>query len=314
MQQLVGKMSHTTPNSLDGFYWRDQVYGEKTAFKIEDYINGFLVTQGIRKAYLIQNFSDLSIKSDGFSYFTRISNLKRIFPNLTSFTNNNYTFFSLKQLNLNDVDTNEKISNLLGYKSSCKFDDIDRTKTTYSFSIDAITNKSQTIDILTFVVPDMTTKSYAEELTKRIRESILNDPKLQSRILDVQLNVHVHDSIDSLKDKIANPQYTITEKDKDQIKGDLIFNIANPDMTEQIFKHIEFDNPVHRGLLLSFIATYKYTTLEPFFPIQSSGAYQEILEITKKHFTYVSELFKETSVRPTAPSCPSSNNMTAIAE
>ena len=33
----------------------------------------------------------------------------------------------------------------------------------------------------------------------------------------------------------------ITEKDKDQIKGDLIFNITNPDMTEQIFKHIEFD-------------------------------------------------------------------------
>jgi hypothetical protein len=265
-----------------------------TPEQLEDYMNGLLVTKGIRKAYLIQNYTNKH-------NFERILNLQKIFPNLKSFTLNKNTFISCKIITEADIIDNDHIADLLGYKSSCSFNDIDRTKTTYSFSIDATTNKQSTINILCFVVPDMTTKQYAEELTNRIRNTIMMDHKLGEIVMDINLTICTHNSIESLQDKIVDSSYQLTESDIEQIKGDLIFNIANQDSVEQISQCIEYENPIHRGILLSFIATYKYTTLEPLFPIQTSEHYQEILDITQKHFTYIAELFKKTAMKQAVP-------------
>ena len=56
----------------------------------------------------------------------------------------------------------------------------------------------------------------------------------------------------------------------------------NPSSIDKIIKALDYNNPVHRGIILSFIASHEFDTLKPFYPIQNSGYFEEINEIDEQ--------------------------------
>ena len=56
----------------------------------------------------------------------------------------------------------------------------------------------------------------------------------------------------------------------------------NPSSIDKIIKALDYNNPIHRGIILSFIASHEYDTLAPFYPIQNTGFFKEINDIDEK--------------------------------
>ena len=55
------------------------------------------------------------------------------------------------------------------------------------------------------------------------------------------------------------------------------------DVQFDIENNLDYNNPIHRGILIGLLTYSKYPTIEPFFPLQNYGEKDnEVTEQTKK--------------------------------
>ena len=238
--------------------------------KKEDYINALLVENKIREAYLIQNFESTTEIID-----VRIKQIQTIFPKLNLLQNNNYYFLSLKPLKLVDVDNDKKIARLLRFICDVEFKDLDRTKETTSYHINVYLEEEENpITIISYVCQTKRTIKDAEKLVDDIKKILIKE-KITSLVkLDVDVNIPVI----SLIPKLMNPKYKFTKNEIRELNN-IIFNIMNESSYRRILVEIDFNNLLHRGIMLSYIAEYEHDTLEAFYPLQSSGHMEEVYKI-----------------------------------
>lgn len=255
----------------------------------EDYINSLIVVEGIRKAYLIQNFSetDIEIKK-------RIENIQQVFSKLQLLTNQNYNYLSLKKLKKKQVDNNDKIAKMLHFDCGSSFDNINIDEEYIVYDIIVTLTNQQVIHLITYICQDDTTYENAKKLTNKIREVIFNHEYLKNIVEDVELDMQIISPLSSLVDKIANPKIRLNEGEIESIRN-VIYNIMNKENYDKIVDIIEYNNPIHRGFILSFIATFKFDPLTPLFPLQLSGYMEEIYDIENKRTELLVSLLKKTS-------------------
>lgn len=239
-----------------------------------DYINALLVVKGVRDAYLIQNFESTTDAVD-----ERIKKIQAQFPELKLLKNNNYYFLSLKPLKKEDVDDDTKIARLLRFSCDVDFKDLDRNKETITYSITVhIRGVSNPIPIITYICQTESTKRDAEQLKRDIHIALIKE---RVGVQHVKLHVEKNIPIRSLIPKLMKPSYKFTKREKDELEN-TIFNIMNEESAEGLIDAIDFNNSLHRGIMLAFIAQHEYDTLEPFFPLQTSGHMKEIQHIEKE--------------------------------
>lgn len=255
----------------------------------EDYINSLLVVKGIRKAYLIQNFSetDIEIKE-------RIENIQQVFPELQLLTEQNYNYLSLEKLTKKQVNNNDKIAKILHFECGSSFDTINRDEEYIVYNIIVTLNNQQVIHLITYICQDDTTYENAEQLTNKIREVIFNHEYLKNIVEDVKLDMKIISPLSLLVDKIVNPKIRLNEDEIERIR-EFIYNIMNEENYRKIVDIIEYNNPIHRGFILSFIATLEFDPLTPLFPIQLSGYMEEIYDLENKRTELLVSLLKKTS-------------------
>jgi hypothetical protein len=231
-----------------------------------DYINSLLVVKGVRDAYLIQNFESSTDAVD-----ERIQKIQEVFPQLKLLKNNNYYFLSLKSLNKADVDNDIKIAHLLRFSCDVDFKDLDRSKETVTYNIVVhIRGRKSPVTIITYICQTKSTMRDAQQLVSEIQK-VLPDDKV---VLDVDVNIPVI----SLVPKLMNPKYKFTKNEISELNN-IIFNIMNESSYDRILGEIDYNNLLHRGIMLSYIAEHEHDTLQPFYPLQSSGHMKEVYQI-----------------------------------
>ena len=255
----------------------------------EDYINSLIVIEGIRKAYLIQNFSETDIEIN-----KRIENIQQVFPKLQLLTDQNYNYLSLEKLTKKQVNNNDKISKLLHFECGSSFDTINRNEDYIVYDIIVTLKNKQITNLITYICQNNTTYENAQQLTDKIRKVIFDHNYLKNIVKDVELDMKIIQPLSSLIDKIANPKIRLNEEEIESIR-DVIYNIMNKENYDKIVDIIEYNNPIHRGFILSFIATLEFDPLTPLFPIQSSGYMEEIYDIENKRTELLVSLLKKTS-------------------
>tara|TARA_B100000795_G_scaffold268632_1_gene256013 strand:- start:74 stop:901 length:828 start_codon:yes stop_codon:yes gene_type:complete len=243
----------------------------------EEYINSFLVEKGIRKAYLIQNFETTTVTVDKL-----ICDIQTIFPTLKLFKQNNYYYLSIKQLKKEDVDNNVKIASLLRFDSDLDFDDLDREKDMIDYNVNVFLNDTnEPITIITYLCQTNSKKESAEKLVDDIIDILRSDINFKKLVLKVELQINVTVPIMSLVPKLMDNKYKFNDEEKKQL-DDIIFNTWNEISSSKIIENINYDNTLHRGVMLVYISEYKYSILEPLYPLQSSGYMEEIYKIENK--------------------------------
>lgn len=242
----------------------------------EDYINSSLVVNGVRDAYLIQNFESSTDEVD-----ERIRKIQEAFPQLKLLQSNNYYFLSLKSLNEVDVDNNTKIARLLRYSYDVDFKDLDRHQETVVYSINVLIHGTKSpITIISYICQTKSTLDDAYQLVSEIQEVLPHDK--------VTLDVDVNIPVISLIPKLMNPKYKFTENEISTLYA-VIYNIVESGC-DRIFGEIDFNNLLHRGIMLSYIAEHEHDTLEPFYPIQRSGRMEEVVEIKDQRSKLIEQI------------------------
>lgn len=256
-------------------------------FLLEDLMNVYLVENKIRDAYLIQSFS-----SDTSIIKKRIDIINSVNTNLNLLQYNNYYFLSLKKLSIDDVDDDEKIGKLLRFNCPTKFSDINRDieTITYKIIVKCIHND---IELITYVCQDNSKINEAIKLKDDIKKSLLSEDTFKKIIVDIELKIDVNTPINSVKELLYKRDYKMKPKDIELI-NDAIFNSFNENNYKKIINYINYDNLIHRGILLSILSEFNYNSLEPFYPLQLCSKHKEINENENKRIDFLVDIIKNT--------------------
>lgn len=259
----------------------------KSDFKLlgpEHYINSFLVTKNVRPAYLIQNFlqDDKHIKKD-------IKNILSVFPELQSFSYLENHFLSKNKLNVDDVDTHDKIGKLLRFDCPTKFNDLNRNIPYILYNITTIMKYKKRFILTCYICQNDSKTASAENLVKDINNAIQNDDNLKTIVKDVRLEITPVKPVLPIVNKLQNWDDIITEEDKYLIEN-VIYNLMQEHNSTKIINNIDYENPVHRGILLCYITEHEHDVMSPLYPLQSSGYMDEIFKIEDKKFELMKEI------------------------
>ena len=239
----------------------------------EDFINSFLIIKGVRDAYLLQNH-----KSTTYEIDNRINAIQTKFPELNLLKNNNYYYFSLKKLTLQDIETNEQISKILRFSCDVEFDNLNRNIETVTYNFNVYLQRiKDPINIITYICQTKNTIQDANKLLEDIKTALSSITTFEGAELNIKVNIPVI----SLIPKLIDISYVFTQ-DEIEALDDIIYNIMNFNNYNKIIGNINYYNPIHRGIVLAYISDFKHPVLEPLYPLNTSGYMEDINRIEDK--------------------------------
>ena len=280
----------------------DYLFGTSIEKKIKllgdgEYINCFLVEQGVRGGYLFQtiDYGEYDIESPISRQ--KLSLMNKFFPSLIQTPNRQGVLLSKKEFPLEAIEDDISLGKILGFPCDLlkvlqqkKADDI--STSVVQINIHFFNGKS--ISIISFKCTDIDTQiSQINDLVDRIRESI-TESELSKIIKDVKLNITTDISEFHLIKLLSTPN-TKFEKKETHMLNEYLENIGfSEKFTDKSF---HLNNPIHRGILIGLLAYSKYPLLEPFYPLQNYGKDKpnEVEIQTEKFEDFLNESIKLSS-------------------
>jgi hypothetical protein len=236
----------------------------------EQYINCFLVQQNIRDGYLFQtvDHNEYDTSSPITSY--KLSLIKEYFPELNQLSYFQGILISKKKYEESDINTDEKIGNILGYFYTDIFSSLDRkNKTIYGFDISIIFN-SKKISLFSFLGDDLSKTEQIKEFKNKICECLLKDNYLKKYVKDVIFKYEEYNTedyyINFLLDNKKIKHLTIS--DINNIIN-YLYNIGFN--AKSLFYSFQLNNKSHISILITLLTYSKNCLLEPFYPLQNNG-------------------------------------------
>lgn len=258
----------------------------KSKITLTDYIHSIIVSTKIRATYLIQNFD-----TDDILVNQRIKSIQQLFK-LNHLQEGTYNFISIKKLKSSQVSSNEKIGKLLGYGCNINFDDLDRNKPYYTYNIIMELQSDETLDLITYICQENseTELTYAESLKDSINSILSSDQFIKDYIKDVTLLVTENKPNNYLTDILLDLTHKFTESDIEEV-DDMLYNAYSSfESLELISENLDYDNPIHRGILLCIKSRYDNDVLEPFYPLQNNPNYEIIKTNDEAQIKYLYEV------------------------
>ena len=194
------------------------------------------------------------------------------------------TFISLKQLYSTDINTNEQISHVLGYPCIVPFDKINRNKRISTFTIYIEYNENvhtdSKIKIPLFTYMDQTFKNNPDlyRLIERMNICLNINTELSSRNCFVSMISDIVIPINDLIKTLSIPYKSINKHEHKEIVN-VIANYEAESLANYVHTNINYDNLIHRGIILSILIQAKHNSIEPLFPLQDSGYKDDIEQI-----------------------------------
>lgn len=266
------------------------LYSENELLYLEDTIQSYLIKEGVRQAYLIQNFETSQTEIN-----KRIYNILQKYPNLFILQNHNNFFVSKHKLDASDVLTQEQIGKILGFEcGDQKFDKINRENTFYTYYINIILHNEQKINLITYIHQ---TRDYVVELNnfkEKIEKTLDKNTELQNIIKEIHCEIISNNIKLSIVTEKLIKNFPLTKNEINAI-NEALFNTMNCENYNKLIKHIDYSNPIHKGIVLSYIANYTHDVLSPLFPLQSTGYMKEIYEIENKNIDLIISFLKQSS-------------------
>lgn len=273
---------------------------------LENLLNVILVKEGIRPAMLIQpaNYGETTSNDKITKSITQA--IKRNFPYLIQ--SDKYKIF--QGILISKIDYNnrtdislEKMGEILGYP--CYKDFITNSnETDYSVEVYAFVKNHQEISLFANVCKDETNIEQFKIFASKAKEVfdkpeyknmfVLNGIEIDKVDVEITKNVSTQLIINKL---IDNQKLDQDEIDKIQ---SILFNFGFSAVIQAYFLgSFQYNNPIHKGILLDLLVREQNDTLSPFTPL---GDYPEqmkevdkIIENWEKSLMYILEKTEKTN-------------------
>lgn len=268
---------------------------------IEPIINAILVNENVRPAMLVQPADYKEAKGTDKKTLSIVNGIKKIFPELISSDNyNTYqgTIISKKSYDNKFISLDE-MGKILGYPCYKGFEKINRENMLAIISIIVSYNNNNEKELIANLCKDKRTlkkfnliaaKAY-EVLTDKKYANILQGIKINKVYVEVEKSIPTQFIINKL---MTNKKISIEEKDE-------ISNIlANFEFSDNLYDYeFQYNNKIHKGILLNILLNNKYDILSPFYPIQYYPTQQkEVEEIKNNLENALIEVLNKTKTKP----------------
>ena len=272
---------------------------------IENLLSLILVKENIRSAFLFQPTSVTTGNTTLLKPESSIlREMKRGFPELNhsnTYTNYQGTIISKKNYNGRQNITNEEMGKILGYPCYKGFDTIDRSKRYYTINVIATSVDGKKYCILTNECRNKLKLYKFTRFAEKAKWAFMKEKyrRLLGEENDIQtIEVVVNDEIPTqfiINKLIQEKELTKEEKDK---VANILFSLGFSVWLELYFiEDFQYNNPVHRGILLSLLLREVNDPLAPFTPLQNYPEQDvKVDEIMGRFENDLLEVLKKTAI------------------
>ena len=277
-----------------------------------DLLSLILVKENVRPACLFQppslfqpNNTIEKTKTESI-----IKQMKTLFPDLIFSENGNYQGIIISKTNYNGRNniTNEEMGKILGYPCYKDFDKINKNIPYYTIEIVALTTKGERITLLTNVslnknklpvfkkIAQMAKEVLDKEIYKNILMYLFPQDEVQNKIESINVIVTKEIPTQSIIHKLTYNKSLIKEE-KDKILN-ILYNLGySINLTFYFINNFQYNNPTHRGILLTLLLRDINDNLTPFFPLQKYPEQDnEICKINTKFEKELVDVLKKTEL------------------
>ena len=250
--------------------------------QINNILNAILVNENIRPAMLVQPIDYNESKGTDKKTLTIVNGIKKLFPNL--YLTDNYkhyqgTIISKKKLSLdNEFISLEKMGKILGYPCYKNFENFDRDSNLFALELIVSYNNNIEIPLFANVCKNKQTLNKFNLIAQKAFD-VFTSGKYKNILKGININkvyVNVENMIttQSVIDKlITNKKVTKEEKEK------IIEILYNCGFSDNLCDYdFQYNNKIHKGILLDILIKEKYDILSPFYPLQTYPIQQKEIE------------------------------------
>ena len=251
-------------------------------------INLILVKERIRPAFLLQP------QNEGNENIDEIINIiKSYFPELIHSTD--YSIYQGIIISYEDYNAEiislSKMGKILGYPCYKDYEKIDYINDD-SYTADIIVNmeSGNNICVINNKCLNESKKPTFHKIANMIKVILQKEEYIKmlgDRVINVNVIFEDNYSINIVINKLIDNK-KLNERDIDMI-NDILYNLGFEDNIE-MESNIQYNNPIHRGIILGLLIYFNNDLLKPFYPIESYP--HEYPEIIKEIEDWKEELTK----------------------
>ena len=265
---------------------------------VDNLLNCILVKENLRPAMLIQPQDYGEASSSDRKTESIIKAIKQNFPSfLFSEHYNIYQGIIISKTDYNGQQISlEDMGKILGYPCYQDFVHINPADLSYGMKIYVKEKNGNQTDIYANMCKDKSNISKFEKFVNEIKKAIDKNKDLLNGLEIEEIYLKVNEIVPTqiiINHLIENKILTDNELAKIE---DILDNFGFSDETINYFSNnFEYNNPVHKGILLNLLVTEKHDILSPFIPLQNYPEQQkEVDEITKGLEKAIIEILEKT--------------------
>jgi hypothetical protein len=259
-------------------------------------LNLILVKERVRPAFLLQP------QDKGNENIREIINvIKEYFPELIH--SKDYSIYqgiliSYEDLNGKEISLNE-MGRILGYPCYEDYEEIDHINDdTYTAEIIVNMESGDDVSLINNKCLNESKKPEFQKIVNRIKDVLQKEEyteMLGDRVIDVIVNFEENRSINIVIEKLTNNKKI--NKIEIEMITEILYNLGFEDNTE-MESNIQYNNPIHKGIILGLLVYFKNDLLRPFYPLQSHPVeYPEVIKETEDWQEELTETIKNTKLK-----------------
>jgi len=266
---------------------------------LELMINCILVINDVRPAFLIQPADYNEATSSDPKTSVMIAGIRKYFPELVLSNIRGETLVSKRAFVEADIKTDSDMGTIIGYPCAEDFPYIlehrDIIETT---TIDIIAHllpggNTDNLQLLAYVCLDDSYFAGAKKFAAECERVLKNDPIVGSVINHVEAIIRVNVPVSLLIEKFVQGTKKFTTDENYAITN----YIANLGFDNIDKFRIDYENPVHRGMLIALLTLYKNNPLSAFYPLQHHDEGDESDKINGMFESELISAFSQTGKR-----------------
>lgn len=259
----------------------------------EAILNCLLVKEGVRPAYLYQQFQPPNTKSLK-SLQLKGKMIKKLFPDL------NLTEPEIKGILISlkkqkwPID-DEKMGEALGYPCAKGFSTLNKDKTRYSMRIYVATNNGR-FEIMANSCQNKKMLPAFKHIANEAKKVFVRNEDFLATfdliVLDVKVSVEKIVSINSIMNKLIQNK-ALDETDKAETSN-WIWNEIGEETQTYFDTRFQFNNPKHIGILTDILLNSKISVMSPFYPLQLQPKHDEVTKLLRERDLELARILKLT--------------------
>ena len=240
---------------------------------LEEYMNCVLVRSDVRPAFLIQPVDYREVTSNNTITQRKVNAIKLFFPELIISTINGEALISKRTYTEADFQKNQDMGEALGYPCAADYEYTltHKNEPDVAIHINAIMTDGTSLPILANACKDDSKFPQFVALASAAETVLKADPRLTGKILSVVVKKQVTVPVKYLLQKLIRNEPL--NKDEEYTLRNQIWNMGWEDNNAMTQYKYEFNNPVHRGILITLMTHVREDPMEPFYPLQRHAEY-----------------------------------------